>query len=191
MTVKNAKQPVVCLFIYSDCASWSAKLAGGKPGLRSKQERITTSVDQSTVWNALGGEASQYQTKARHTSEHQGSLQHFSLPPRQFAVKGKHVVARSNKSSCCTVVLAIDRRPALIRFHPSRGDMGEGRGLNYTQFSFVTREDTNTADSLFCARRLMTICDALIKFLSDEYLHAPVSVVFALQMRLHRLSCIP
>lgn len=107
------------------------------------------------------------------------------------------MVASSNKSPCCTVVLAIDCRPALIRFHSSGGD-GELGGVQFILnfhylFIFLAEEggDNNTADSLFCARCLMTFCDALIKFLSDEHRYAQVSVVFALQMQLCGLNRAP
>lgn len=55
-------QMLYYLFVF-DCVSSLAKLPCSKPGLRSKQERITPSVDWSMLGNAPGGGLSQYWTK--------------------------------------------------------------------------------------------------------------------------------
>ena len=60
MTVENANRRIIYLF---DCVSSLAKLGSSKPGPRSEQERITPSVDRSTVGNAQREGLSQYRAE--------------------------------------------------------------------------------------------------------------------------------
>ncbi len=78
------------LFIWL-CSSL-AKLASSKPGLRSKQERITPSVDRSTV-GMLKGTTESIPDRVQHTIKQQGTMQHSCLSPQQFEATGEHTVA--------------------------------------------------------------------------------------------------